>query len=215
MKSKDQFNRWVYCLIGQLRLAGLESFIPNKSNDWSINIIDNDELSNSIVFFWEECVPKECCPEWVQMAPYGMGFNPESAVYNLLNDYDRLNKNIDIWKEAVRHLQKDKTSPDLQTLWLERTKMYHKFHVREKYRDIDSLLQCLTEMTVEAIADRSYMVNQELSKNNKLDIPSALSLVSLESRNSVKSKRANLSEEDKGRKPKKFQNQLEQGFQWY
>lgn len=201
IKSDDKFNRWVHCLIGQMKLAGLGNFIPNKNNEWSSDITTNVGLSNRIAYIWERCVPEKCCPDWVTLTPYITGITSECLVYNLLKCYDQMNKDLDIWKEAIKYSETDRTTLDPLSFWIGCTQMYQKFYLSGKCHDTDSILECLTQTTVEAIADRSELVKQTLITDKKLDIPSALKLMEAEVTQPVKPKQKNLGEEDKGRKP--------------
>lgn len=180
VKSVNQFNRWVHCLIGQLKLAGLREFIPTKDNNWSARIIANDELSNSIAYIWENCVEEKNCPKWVDLTPYNAEASPKGVVFNLLRKYDKLNKNLDVVRETIRHTDSGKLSSDLYSVWIQCTEMYYNFFMDEKCNDINSIKKCLDQMIVRSLADKSYLVRQELRRNNDLDIPAALDLINNE-----------------------------------
>ncbi|QEU60934.1 hypothetical protein KDRO_D06310 [Kluyveromyces lactis] len=180
-----------------MKLAGLGTFIPNKYNEWSTDIIANSGLSNRIAYIWERCVPQKCCPDWVTLTPYIPGIASEGSVYNLLKCYGQMHKDLNIWKEAIRYIQTDKVPLDPQAFWIGCTQMYRKLYLTGKCCDTDSTLECLTQTTVEAIADRSELVGQTLMTDKKLNIPTALKLLKAGMNQPVKPKRKSLDKQNK------------------
>lgn len=195
--TEDEFDDWVKCLIVQIKISGLESYVPNKENNWSSVIMNNKRLNSYIMRMWKKCIPEECCPAWVEFTPYNTDDSSNIIALELLTAYDRRNKNREIWREAINQTNKYMSSSDIGKLWKEGNNVYRNFFCSKKHHDVEMILECLEQMMIENYANKCEKLKKELENNENINLPTALKLLHNESKKPVKSKSNHNRREDK------------------
>lgn len=180
-----------------MKIAGLERFIPNKKNNWSSVIMNNKRLHLSIVSMWKQCVPQECCPKWVMVNPYEPNISTGSAVFRLLVEYNRRNRDKEIWKEAINLANEHVMSKGPKELWDQITRVSQKAFSNQEYHNDNIISQALQQMIVENLAARYDRIKEEFIRNKDMEFTLALKLLRYEAEESTTSKRTDNRREDK------------------
>ena len=197
--TEDEFDDWVKCLIGQMKLAGLESYVPNKENNWSSVIMNNKRLHLSIVRMWKQCVQQECCPKWVKVNPYEPNSSHGMAVFQLMVEYNRRNKDIELWEEAINLVEDHMMSKGPKELWEQITRINNKTF---RCKEVDNIIShTIQKMIVKRLATKFKRIKEEFIRNKDMELTLALKLLAYEAEESTTSKRTDNRREDKERKP--------------